>query len=96
MPWNLDHHPAGRDGPGAASPGRALQGVRDKLDAYYAKQQQQQRLAAGGASCHGWLVVLVEGGVGGVGIWGNPPEHTGAACMHLLMGRLHCRLPAPG
>jgi hypothetical protein len=33
----------GRDGPGAASPGRALQGVRDKLDAYYAKQQQQQQ-----------------------------------------------------
>jgi hypothetical protein len=43
-------NPAGRDGPGAASPGRALQGVRDKLDAYYAKQQQQQRLAAGGQS----------------------------------------------
>jgi hypothetical protein len=33
---------AGRDGPGAASPGRALQGVKDKLTAFMAKQQQGQ------------------------------------------------------
>jgi hypothetical protein len=32
---------AGRDGPGAASPGRALQGVKDKLSAFMAKQQGQ-------------------------------------------------------
>lgn len=36
---------SGREGPGAASPGRALQGVKDKLSAFMAKQQlQEQRL----------------------------------------------------
>lgn len=44
---------AGRDSTGCASPGRALQGVKDKLEAYYAKQatqaqvQQQARPAPG-------------------------------------------------
>lgn len=34
---------SGRDGAGAASPGRALQGVRDKLSAFMAKQQQHEQ-----------------------------------------------------
>jgi hypothetical protein len=46
-PHLLPSPAAGRDGPGSASPGRALQGVRDKLDAYYAAQQQRRTYAGG-------------------------------------------------